>query len=513
MSLFIFCLCLCLAIHILYRYRQKRFFPRPPGPFGWPLIGNALQLPLERMHIFYEELGRKFGSGILYVEALGQPIIVINDVQIAIDLLEKRSLIYSSRPRSVMLHDLIKADKFFGIMAYGDEWKNSRRIFQQYFSFKNMLRVEDKILTFVRTFFLPNILEDPEDFDEHIRSCIGGASLSLIYGLPVQRINDPFIHSIAEPSKRSGEAASAGKYLVNIIPILKYIPEWMPGTTFKRVAREIRVDLNRITNVPFENVLKNMRDGTAPESFVSVSLEDHRHRPNFEMQETSIKYAAAQIFGGAYDTTVASMKTFILVMLLYPDIQQKVHEEIDSVIGFDQLPDFSDKVRLPYLSAVLKELLRWNPITPLVIPHCTTADDVYEGYYIPKGSIVLANAHAMLHNPDNYPNPVEFRPERFMKEGVEILDPFTAGVFGFGRRICPGSHVAQSILYIIAASFLSLFDVKPVLDDDGRPVEVKPEFTTASLQSVPLPFKCQITPREGKNVENLLQDYMGVDVL
>lgn len=63
----------------------------------------------------------------------------------------------------------IKADKFFGIMEYGDEWKNSRRIFQQYFSLKNMLRVEDKILTFVRTFFLPNILEDPEDFDEHIR--------------------------------------------------------------------------------------------------------------------------------------------------------------------------------------------------------------------------------------------------------------------------------------------------------------------------------------------------------
>lgn len=110
---------------------------------------------------------------------------------------------------------------------------------------------------------------------------------------------------------------------------------------------------------------------------------------------------------------------------------------------------------------------------------------------------------AMLHNPDNYPNPEEFKPERFMKEGAEILDPFTAGVFGFGRRclffflpssqlnitlltrlrICPGSHVAQSILYIIAASFLSLFDVKPVLDDDGRPIEVKPEFTTASLQS------------------------------
>lgn len=80
----------------------------------------------------------------------------------------------------------------------------------------------------------------------------------MTYGLPVQRINDPFIHSVATAFTRTGEAASAGKYLANVFPILKYVPEWMPGASFKREAREIREELKRLIDVPFQKVLQSM---------------------------------------------------------------------------------------------------------------------------------------------------------------------------------------------------------------------------------------------------------------
>ncbi|KXN82007.1 hypothetical protein AN958_03305 [Leucoagaricus sp. SymC.cos] len=115
---------------------------------------------------------------------------------------------------------------------------------------------------------------------------------------------------------------------------------------------------------------------------------------------------------------------------------------------------------------------------------------------------------AMLQDSERFPNPTQFDPERFIKNGVlrtDILDPFVVATFGFGRRL--------SALYIAAASIISSFDISPALDENGKPMEFTPEFLGTSLVSDPLPFPCQITPRQGKNVEGLLQEYIEIDVL
>jgi len=208
--------------------------------------------------------------------------------------------------------------------------------------------------------------------------------------------------------------------------------------------------------------------------------------------------------------------TFILAMLIYPNVQRKAKQELDSIIGLDRLPNFSDKPNLAYLSAIIKEVLRWNPIAPIGFPHLTTEEDIYEGYYIPKGCSVLPNIYAMLHDEKTFPNPTEFKPERFIRNGVisnDVPDPESVAAFGFGRRICPGSQVALSMIYITAASILTIFDISPVLDEKGNPVEVVPEFMAASIVSEPSPFQCKITPRQGKNVESLLQEYLSAEVI
>ena len=158
-------------------------------------------------------------------------------------------------------------------------------------------------------------------------------------------------------------------------------------------------------------------------------------------------------------------------MILYPEVQKRAQEELDSVVGKDRLPSFDDRDNLPYINALAKETLRWNPIAPLGqylvsstakkvvtigykkgVPHVTTKEDIYEGYHLPTGSIVIPNIwyanylkvviymvllhyRQFTHDPATYSNPQEFKPERHLVNGSELpeFDP-TDLAFGFGRR-------------------------------------------------------------------------------
>ncbi|KAJ3554403.1 hypothetical protein NP233_g12428 [Leucocoprinus birnbaumii] len=482
-------LCIATSLHFSLGYFQKKKRPLPPSIPGWPIVGNAFQIPLTYVHRFYKDLGQKLGSKMLYVEAMGHHIVVLNDVQIAVDLLEKRSAIYSSRPRMCMLAEVIGATQFFAILPYGEAWRNHRRIFQQHFSTNITPREQDKALDFIRKSLLPNLFQKPQSFKDHLEGCIGGISLSMTYGLPVLPTSDPLIHKSTTAFAIATSTGSPGKYLVNVLPILKYVPSWFPGAGFKRWAPIAKQIVDDIRDEPYEKAIKMIDEGVAGESFVSCSLdaiqieEAGKGVDERQVSERYVRQAACQIFGAAAETTIASISTFILAMLKNPEIQRKAQQEVDSVVGSERLPDFLDSDELPYLNAVLKEVLRWNPISPLGVPHATTDDDVYAG---------------------------------FMENGIlktDVLDPFTVATFGFGRRICPGSHIALSILYLAAASILSLFDISPEVDENGKPVDFEPEFTSDSIVSEPLPFPCKILPRKDKSIEELLQEYMGVDVL
>ncbi|KAF9451158.1 cytochrome P450 [Macrolepiota fuliginosa MF-IS2] len=508
-------LCFCGLLHVIYRNRRRPRLPLPPSLPRWPFVGNAFQIPQNYAHVFYQELERKLGSKIMYLEAFGRSIVIINDAQIAKELLERRSALYSSRPRVTMLHDVVGATDHFSMMPYGEEWRNHRRLFQQHFSPKTLSRDQERTLEFVRKALLPNIYQDPRRVHDHVRGCMGGLSLFLTYGLPVLRNHDPLIQMSEETFNASTAAIAPGRFLANIVPMLKYVPEWVPGATFKTVGRQIGEQLTLLKEGPYLNTLRKMDDGTAPMSFVATSLEKYQDAPDYEYQALHIKQAAAQVFAAASETTVAATMTFILAMLKHPDIQRKAQDEVDSVVGPDRLPDFSDQPQLPYLSAVIKEVLRWNPVAPMGLPHMTTEEDVYEGYYIPKDCMVMSNTYAILHDEEIFPNPKEFNPNRFIKDGIlldDILDPSVIATFGFGRRICPGAHIALSTLYLISASILSLFDISPALDAEGKTIDVIPEFVSTSVVSEPLPFECKFSPRR-KDVEGLLQEYLGIEVI
>jgi len=182
-------------------------------------------------------------------------------------------------------------------------------------------------------------------------------------------------------------------------------------------------------------------------------------------------------------------------MVLHPEVQKQAQSELDAVLDGRRLPELSDQVSLPYITAIVKESLRWKPVVPLNFAHRLMEDDVYRGYYIPKGSIVLANNWAILHDEKEYHEPAVFNPNRFMKDGQlnpEVREP--AAAFGHGRRICPGRYMVQDQLWITIASVLATFALSKEMDSNG--VEIMPE--TGSLPgflSHPKPFQCNIKPR------------------
>jgi len=228
--------------------------------------------------------------------------------------------------------------------------------------------------------------------------------------------------------------------------------------------------------------------------------------PDRDKAEEMIAGALGSIYAAGADTTVAAMKSLFVAMLLYPDVQKKAQNEIDSVIGRDQLPTFDDRPRLPFIDAVCKEVLRWRPVAPIAMPHAATKDDVYAGFFIPKGSLIVGNSWAILHDSALYPEPDVFKPERFLNsDGTLRDDPILLSAFGFGKRICPGRHIVDAALFISVASLFSVFNIERGRGDGGG---VSDYTYTGAIISCPNPFPCSFIPRDEKARELILADTM-----
>jgi len=182
--------------------------------------------------------------------------------------------------------------------------------------------------------------------------------------------------------------------------------------------------------------------------------------------------------------------------VLHPGIQKKAQDELDRAVG-NRLPTFADKDSLPFISCITWECLRWNPVTPFGLAHFVDEEDEYKGHRIPKGTTVIPNVWAILHNEKTYPEPLRFHPERFDNEEMNALAginerPWPA--FGFGRRICPGRWLAYDSVWIAIASMLSVYNISPAIDENGLPILPPIEYTPGVI-SRPKPFKCSILPR------------------
>ncbi|CAK5284911.1 unnamed protein product [Mycena citricolor] len=524
LNLLLFLPAVALCHKFLYR-STRRSLPLPPGPPKKPLIGNLLDLPANQQWLTFAKWSKQYDSDIIHVSALGTSIVVLSSPEAVKELFEKRSAVYSSRVQAPMVNELMGWGGFIGFLPYGARWRSHRKAFMQAFNPEVVKQFYSQQRNGVHS-LLRRILAQPnDDVIGQFWIFAAGIIMDIAYGIKIRTSDDQYVSIVAEAVHGLSVASVPGAFLVDIIPPLKYIPRWVPGAGFKREAQKWCKATMDAVEMPFSETKRMMSAGTASASYSSLhlrTLEDPSSTlsPNAKIaHEEVVKYTAAAMYVAGVDTVVSALGTFVIAMLLYPDVQRAAQQEIDEVWGHGNLPDFSEDAeeRMPYLGALIKEVLRWRNITAVAIPHQSEAEDEYKGYRIPKGSVVIGNTWAILHDEvrmdshtlispahdrkqEMYSDPDTFKPERFLLNGKlnkDIRDP-EAFIYGYGRRhgICPGRYMASNSLWLTIGSLLSMFDF---VKTEGTQDEGQYGWFWG-LISTPLPFKCTMRPRSDQTV-------------
>ncbi|KAI0888728.1 putative cytochrome P450 oxidoreductase OrdA-like protein [Annulohypoxylon maeteangense] len=467
--------------------------PLPPGPKGLPIVGNLNDLPqpgvLECDHwLKHKELYGPLSS----ITVMGQTIVIINDAKLAFELLEKRSAKHSSRPRQIFAGEMIGWENSLGLSPYNNQFRTHRKNMGRIIGTKNAASQFNELQESEVGHFLLHLLNNPEDFMNHAKKEAGAVILKIAYGYTAESHKEDLLVDLASDAMdKFGRAAVPGAFLVDVLPFLRRIPEWIPGAGFQKLAQQWGSELVDVLEKPCAFVKHQMSQGKNETSFLSKLLEAGDKDPQAEFTN---KWTTLSLYTAGADTTVSSITCFFLAMTIYPEVQQKAQEEIDRVVGQDRLPTMIDRDNLPYIEAMIKEVLRWHPVAPMALPHASIDDDVCEGYFIPKGSMLLPNVWNFTHDSEVYQDPMTFRPERFLEEDGHKPEPDPRMfAYGFGRRICPGRYLADNALYLNIVQTLATFKISKYLKD-GQEISPILKFEPGVIRH-PVPYKNVIKPR------------------
>ncbi|KAI0643941.1 CyP450 monooxygenase [Trametes meyenii] len=440
-------------------------------------------MPTRKMPEVFRDMNRRYGD-VVYLSAFGQSMLVLGTHEAAIELLEKRSAKYADKVHSTMAK-LTGWDWALPIMTYGPWWRKSRKAFHEFYNPAVIEKYRPIQLETARRFLL-RLLKDPQHFPEHVRYGFGASIIRVAYGIDIDAESTPYLSIASETMATFAATFVPGKYLVETFPILRFLPPWFPGAQFRRDSEKWRPVVQRLRDVPWNATTKAAREGVARPSIATTMVERLAgFKEDEALAEESLlaQDTAATGYAGGSDTSYATMMTFFLAMAKHPSAQRRAQAELDAVVGAHRLPDFSDLPALPYVAALVKECMRWRVVLPLGIMHRAMEEDEFRGYRIPKGTLVIPNVWAYTRDARHYPDPEEFRPERYLRDGKldpDVLDPRDV-IFGFGRRACPGRDFAEATFFTLMASVLHVFDIKPATDELANPVPLPGKMSEGVL--------------------------------
>ncbi|KIK50583.1 hypothetical protein GYMLUDRAFT_438456 [Collybiopsis luxurians FD-317 M1] len=483
-------------------YHKASALPFPPGPKD--TIGTTSAFD---PWVQYQKWGEEYGD-LVYVH--DRNILILNHSHVAIDLLERRARIYSDRPVTPVM-DLFGISSILSLMRYSPEWRYNRKLFQQNFRQAAIPRFFPAQYSKVHE-FLYNLITSPENFMRHTFGVSQQLIYSTLYGLDIGP-EHPLSHKSVEAVELIGETLLPGTFpLLEQFPWLVYMPSWFPGCGFHKKAERFHSIMQEVDNIPFEMAVNNFvsyldplhstgcyavlpigiqKKGLGTSLIAELAIASQENPAEIE----AIKAMGTISFLAAADTTMSSISSFLLCMCLNPEVQRKGQEELDRIVGRDRLPTFKDRRSLPYVEAIYQEVMRLHPPLPLSLLHSSIEDDVYRGYFIPKGCQIIPNIWAMNRDPDVYYEPDKFMPERLLEsEKGPFRNISEIYAFGFGRRVCAGRHMAENTVWLTIASVLATITLAKAKDEKGNEIDIPGEYTNSFLRH-PKPYQCSIIPR------------------
>ncbi|KAJ3762519.1 cytochrome P450 [Lentinula raphanica] len=493
----------------------------PPGPKGLPILGNVLQLAsTPQLWLLFDKMKTQYGP-IMSLSLAGQNIVVLNTKAAALELMGRRSATYSDRPASIVA-DILGRATCLPFMKYGKQWQRMRRaghaVLNARASVQYLPIQVDEAIAVTRSL----LTDQSSPLSEKIHRS-ASSMISVIYGKQLlqraasakestQQVETHCPVSVTDPLQTLIDivhpftiAMCPGAHLVEFFPFLNYFPAAICQWKQKAIT-----DFEHASEV-FTNYYTATVGANQMQPNLCASLAENKMTSSFTEFEKA--WVTGTISAASLETTSTTMSFFLYAMSLYPDVQRRAQDELDRVVGKSRNPNFNDMEHLPYLRALVKELLRWQPVTPLAIPHATLEDDWYEGYLIPKGTTVLANVWSMNHDEDVYgPDVDQFKPERYLEQsedgtGYALRPQYENddGHSSYGFE-CVGRHVANHGLFINIATILWALSIEAQEDAAAAAVKKKSHRNNQDILN-PVPhYDCRFTPRFPE-VEGILQHY------
>ncbi|KAJ3850604.1 cytochrome P450 [Lentinula lateritia] len=428
----------------------------PPGPRGLPILGNIFQLGTGSMWLAFDELKSRYGP-IVYLNMAGRNTIVLNTKAAATELLERRSAIYSDRPRFIVA-EYLGSQSAMPFARYGKSWKAMRRAGHRVLHARASTKYQPVQIqeSIILTHDLLCNTSSPLLTKIHNSA---STMVSVLYGRNLLPSGNPEPSTLSNLAHRFANAACPGAYLVEAVPILDYFPPAM--AKWKREAQRDSQHITTMVKQYYNDAVRN----DLQRSTLCAGLATDQVATGLSDVENA--WVAVTLAAGALETTSISLSFFLYAMSQHQNVQEQAQIELDRVVGQSRTPKFADMAQLPYVRAIVKEVLRWQPALPIAVPHVVMEDDWYEGYFIPKGTTIIPNVWSMNRDKDIYgPDADQFRPERFLQrhDSGTNAQIFTLRAeyekddghcaYGFGRRVCAGRHVADNALFINTCTIL-----------------------------------------------------------
>ncbi|XP_038672548.1 cytochrome P450 2K1-like [Scyliorhinus canicula] len=459
----------------------------PPGPSPLPLIGNLHQLDLKRLHWSLMQLSEKYGS--VFSVAIGaQKVVVLAGYDTVKDALVDHADQFAGRPHIPIFDDFTFQ---LGIsFSNGKQWQDTRRFAISKLRDFGMGKksIEDKIAEEVN--LLVNIFESykgqPFETAQIMRSAVSNIICSIIFGQRFDYEDEIFISLTTTADEVTRLAGTAPIHLYNAYPFLGFL---IPA---HRKIMENRDKMHAIFNDFFKAAKETMSENSI-QSFSEALIMKYRQESrgqDSEFEKRDMLATIIDLFAGGTETTSTTVCWGLLLMMKYPEIQKKVQGEIDQVIGAGRCPRIEDRKHMPYTDAVIHEIQRFANIIPLNLPHSTTVDVHFRGYFIPKGMYVIPLLTSVLFDKTQWKNPNEFDPAHFLDAEGRFVKNKAFMPFSAGRRMCAGEALAKVELFLFFTTLLQRFqfqappgvtnlDLSP---DVGIIVKPKPHRVSAVLR-------------------------------
>uniref|UniRef100_A0A0D6QVB7 Cinnamate 4-hydroxylase n=1 Tax=Araucaria cunninghamii TaxID=56994 RepID=A0A0D6QVB7_ARACU len=456
-----------LGVIILNVIRKKSSSKRlPPSPLSLPIFGNWLQVGNDLNHRNLVTMAKKYGE--VFMLKLGcRNLVVVSSPELAKQVLHTQGVEFGSRKNNLVFDIFTGNGQDMVFTVYGDHWRKMRRIVTvPFFTHKVVQQYregwEDEIQKVVEDVRLnQTALESGIVIRRRLQLMLYNVMYRMMFDHRFESQEDPlFRQATTFNAERSRLAQSFEYNYGDFIPVLR---PFLRG--YLKICKEVKERRLSLFKNYFVEERKKLASTRGPVAMNDKVAIDHilEAQDKGEINEDNVLYIVENINVAAIETTLWSMEWGIAEIVNHPEIQQKIRDELDTVLGPGVPITEPDTTKLPYLQAVVKETLRLHMAIPLLVPHMNLYDAKLAGYDIPAESKILVNAWWIANNPEWWEKPDQFIPERFLQEEkIEASgNDYRFLPFGVGRRSCPGIILALPLLALAIGRLVQTFELRP----------------------------------------------------